>query len=99
MDWPTVSLILGGCVAFFTFILGVIKAFKKPDNNIEIETKNKIGEINKEITVIKEKQISQGNRIHDLETHKEIIVKKLDEVSKKLDTLLDKVITFLSRND
>ena len=66
------------------------------DNHVN---KDRLVEIKNDITNIKEKQITQGNRIHDLETHKEIIVKKLDEVSRKLDTLLEKVITYLTPNN
>jgi predicted nuclease with TOPRIM domain len=107
MDWPTVSLVIGLVIALFTFIWGILKVFKKPvaDKAYEEPLKNVKEKLEEKISELKDELNSQGNRIHDLETYKDILSKGIDDlkgevskVSGKCDAILDKVIEYISKD-
>lgn len=117
MEWATASLILGLVFGVLTFIWGIVKAFKKPTENnswkkpmvdliesIKEERKEHRKELEAKFKDTDTIVINLGNRIHDLETHKTIMRKGIDDlkgemkdVSGKCDAILEKVIEYLSK--
>ena len=118
MDWPLAFLIVTLTITLFGFLWGIIKIFKKPHEDKSWkepldELKKEIKQDNKEcqqnihddIVKIKSDIISHGNKIHDLEKDKDMLIKSMDElkgvvnaVSGKCDTILDKVIEYMKKD-
>lgn len=114
IDWPTATVTIGALIAILTFVWGIIKTFiPKKDRSYEqpleknkTELETKINEVKNECN-LKIKQAEEilnkyGNKLHDLETHKDLFNKSVEdmkgeikEVQKKYDSMLDKVIEYL----
>jgi uncharacterized coiled-coil DUF342 family protein len=102
MEWPLVALIMGIIISLLSFVWGIIKIFKKPI--VDLTWKEHYTTLKTKIEDLNQKIINHGNKIHDLETYKDVITKNIDElkgemnkVSGKCDKILDKVIEYMSK--
>lgn len=85
------------------------KSWVKPIENLKEQIKHDDKECKelfcKDIKHIQEKIIEHGNKIHDLEKDKDVLTNSMDDLKKvinavsgKCDTILDKVIEYMSRD-